>query len=1198
MLWFWSSWKEQGDSQKNSGDSRSSGISAVSSQSVSTPSTAGSALLYNAETTPDGLQTPSVSVLPTVPRVAPVGLTQGMFQQASNTSIGTAVFNIYGPSPPPSSDGTTTSAANPHSRSSRVSGAGLDLPMNPIPAPQSSLEIYVHHLMTKDKGYPLWIPSPNRRLPATYRVSGVGFGDVGILMPEGGFSFLFNVVHDATHPINASRRLPEGFAPFTAWNPDDIEEYEEFSAGSYLADKSRVRVYSDDDRSSAFDPPIAPFREYIRANLKSWYRFVMVNLGREINNGELRVVYGCRKSAGFGIATVLNSGSADASTELTFTTNEVTGCKYRWHYKGFAEAKAGPSLVEHRDILPQGNRDHDPIVNQCLFVSTIDMPLSAAEWNSINPVATSLQRARSQSTSSPSSFSTSTSGGATSDSGNSNVSPQGQGANTSRSQDTSTPVPHDEIALWPPLSPSKRLFHPSDIIADFLLRVFPHATSVSLCSDNWGPGMTDSVGTVATLISNVLSFNDICEDHGMVYLKRNDSGMIINHLELVSPSAIQWLWTEWRNQHNLSLIWLELDGEPSRVLAPSFPVFVKTRLAKWNVILSPWMLSRIFPVNVRPSHISTRILELVQEDTDGLFVGRFTLAALSGMRFFVAFWRAPDGSYTLHGDTLDGSASSTLTRAELTTNIPSPHKDTAAADFRLFYPHTPNDVEPRKNTASSQFNTLESIFKTDSKPNAALRQKLVDQLEMTPRGAQFWFQNRPAREKTKPLKQKGMAASRLGSPDESSWRFSFSLNSSELLGLDAPDRLNMTLMLSPGNNTTQIEEVPFHESVEWQRSIDTQDIEATTGLEASTPYTDEMSGHSVEKYSMAPHLLAKPPQHNTAVQDIITETSHKHQENLQGGFETYPHRKSKSIDIESVDRGAIGTSTAAKTGLPAQKRQGVPLRRTEPLSGTQVRVPSVSSSSGPCTWDAVAKGASRQDVVIFVVGLTGAGKSTFIRGVAPLDCHPAIVPSDGLESETKDYVPVIISDYTRLSAGSVKKLKGGRLIVVDTPGYDDTFVLPRDSQIGLGKCLKAMRGQKMDLGGIIYLYDTTQNRMKPERFADHIKPYEDLLPTQHGSIVLGLTGFTATDDQFRRRRHLEIEHWKPYARAVGFPCVMTFPKVPDEEHWKAFDHIIKSFEVTDRGKAYDKKISSLLHPKKMASSSGKPKLFTRLFNFL
>lgn len=163
-----------------------------------------------------------------------------------------------GSSPPPALEATSPPdpkavldvAANSRSRPPSASSAGLDLPTNLIPTPQTGPEIYVHHLMTKNRGYPLWIPSPNRRLPVTYRASGVGFGDVGILMPEGGFSFLFNVVHDATHPINASRRMPEGFTPFTAWNPDDLEEYEEFSAGSYLADESLVRTDSGNDTLS------------------------------------------------------------------------------------------------------------------------------------------------------------------------------------------------------------------------------------------------------------------------------------------------------------------------------------------------------------------------------------------------------------------------------------------------------------------------------------------------------------------------------------------------------------------------------------------------------------------------------------------------------------------------------------------------------------------------------------------------------------------------------------------------------------------------------------------------------------------------------------------------------------------------------------------------------------------------------------
>lgn len=89
------------------------------------------------------------------------------------------------------------------------------------------------------------------RLPACYRASGVRIGDVGIITPEGAFSFLFNVFHAATHPINASMRMPADFVPFTCdleTTPCDIDEFKESSAGSYLADESLVRMDDGNDR--------------------------------------------------------------------------------------------------------------------------------------------------------------------------------------------------------------------------------------------------------------------------------------------------------------------------------------------------------------------------------------------------------------------------------------------------------------------------------------------------------------------------------------------------------------------------------------------------------------------------------------------------------------------------------------------------------------------------------------------------------------------------------------------------------------------------------------------------------------------------------------------------------------------------------------------------------------------------------------
>lgn len=86
------------------------------------------------------------------------------------------------------------------------------------------------------------------RLPVYHRASGVQIGDVGIITPEGGFSFFFNVCHEEKHPINASRRLPPGFTPFARSPGDcDIDEFKEFGAGSYLSDESVTRMDAGDE---------------------------------------------------------------------------------------------------------------------------------------------------------------------------------------------------------------------------------------------------------------------------------------------------------------------------------------------------------------------------------------------------------------------------------------------------------------------------------------------------------------------------------------------------------------------------------------------------------------------------------------------------------------------------------------------------------------------------------------------------------------------------------------------------------------------------------------------------------------------------------------------------------------------------------------------------------------------------------------
>ncbi|EOB13276.1 Homeobox protein HD-10 [Nosema bombycis CQ1] len=59
--------------------------------------------------------------------------------------------------------------------------------------------------------------------------------------------------------------------------------------------------------------------------------------------------------------------------------------------------------------------------------------------------------------------------------------------------------------------------------------------------------------------------------------------------------------------------------------------------------------------------------------------------------------------------------------------------------------YDPFYVKHRKRTTKAQLRVLEKTYETCPRPDSALRKKLGEQLGMTPRSVQVWFQNRRAK---------------------------------------------------------------------------------------------------------------------------------------------------------------------------------------------------------------------------------------------------------------------------------------------------------------------------------------------------------------------------------------------------------------------------------------------------------------------
>jgi len=442
--------------------------------------------------------------------------------------------------------------------------------------------LYEEHLMWKGRGYPLWIPSSNMNLPIPYRAKGVCIGDVGIITAYGGFDFLFNICLPSNDPINPEI-LPDGFVPISPpLLRTDVREFREFTAGSYLASSS-VSKSGGDGTELTFESTasegailtmpdgafhqelgnIARFRDYVAIHAENWYKYVNGPLGREAQNGDVRLVIGCDKSTSWGMATFSNV-SQESNFRLQFRTLEERGrlptrSTYTWDHSGMAEVRVGPDQGENDEL---GATNEQSLRNQCLFMRTLNTFLEDGVWKRLHPqrVVELQAQEKSQSgrdafsiqdlnnTHGPTEFRSSLRGTSQSGTAMRNRSPLiTQQYESVESQDLNNDhtkqLPDGSRVTIEHSPTAPNAMHPSTRMNEFLLRKIGEDIKMVITSDKdwqdiWSSDPDWELMGPNALISKILETKFIRLTNGVAYLEPIEHTEATRHLERYRASAI------------------------------------------------------------------------------------------------------------------------------------------------------------------------------------------------------------------------------------------------------------------------------------------------------------------------------------------------------------------------------------------------------------------------------------------------------------------------------------------------------------------------------------------------------------------------------------------------------------------------------------------------------------------------------------
>ncbi|KAL8979899.1 MAG: hypothetical protein Q9205_004877 [Flavoplaca limonia] len=170
--------------------------------------------------------------------------------------------------------------------------------------------------------------------------------------------------------------------------------------------------------------------------------------------------------------------------------------------------------------------------------------------------------------------------------------------------------------------------------------------------------------------------------------------------------------------------------------------------------------------------------------------------------------------------------------------------------------------------------------------------------------------------------------------------------------------------------------------------------------------------------------------------------------------------------------------------------------------------------------------------VIAIMGPTGTGKSTFISKLAGREMkigHHLHSCTDQVEE-----VPCKVGDQY--------------VILVDTPGFNDTHRSDTEILTALADWMKSSYQEKMFLSGIIYLHAISETRMTHSSL-ENLRMFHKLVGDHNlKNVILATTKWSVTplEDGLRREKDLtsEEEFWSTMMAAGSMKKIV--PKVQEE----------------------------------------------------